>query len=211
MCPQHTKRIAIFTMHNTMQYNNHSRPASQALSALVDRLPEPEYIKRANELSSSEKSSSCNEPGAKRQKSSPLNMMGIMSSIKPVEDSIAFPTIEWSYDDFDQDDESIQSTKSCCKLSTDDNLAEFDSWGRRYSSTSSFAKRSCCGSLTRCKTNEICLLSLVSPGSSSQDLRTECLKTLTTSSMSMFALGGGLDSQNSVCMASAEALLEALA
>ena len=197
-------------MRSTMLYNIHSSPATQALSAVEDCLPEPENIKRANKVSSSEKSS-CNEPGTKRQKSSPLNMLDMLSSIKPVDDSIAFPTIEWSYDDSDQEDEPVKSTRSCCKLSSDEDLAEFASWGRPYASTSSFAKRSNCGSLIRSEPKEMSLISLVSSGSSSEDLRSDCLKALTTSSMSMFSLEGGLDIKNSVSLVLAKSLVEALA
>jgi hypothetical protein len=153
-----------------MQYNDiHSCPASQALTALEHRLPEPEYYtKRVNEVCSSYEQSPCKQRGSKRQKSSPLDMMDVLSSIKSVEDSIAFPTIEWSYDDFDQEDESLSyPTKSCCTVSIDEDDPIFSPLSRLHSSTSSCGKRSNCGGLIRSKTNKIPLSSLVSSGSSS--------------------------------------------
>ena len=191
-------------MNCAMPYDNSmaSGPASRALEGLEDRLPEPEYIKRAIKTFASEGPIFVQQ-GPKRRKSS-ISMDDLMASIKPVEDSVTFPTIEWDYDDSEQDDDTQNSVQSCCNLPNDDDRLEFASWGRPYSSTSSFGKRSFGGGLIRSKANKMSLASLVTP-SVTHSLRADCFKTMKTSSMTLFALAGSHDSRDAVSFALTEA------
>jgi hypothetical protein len=180
-------------MYDNIKQNNmkQSCPATQALIALEDTLPEPEYIKRAMKGNLTPETGE--QPGSKRRKScieSTLDLFDILSSMKPVEDSIAFPTIEWAYDDDeDQEPESANTAKSCCSLDFDDE-DDYPSFSRPYCSTSSLGKRSRTNGLSRSKSQKISLLSLVSTiRPSSGDLRAQCMSSLNASTLPIFSLG----------------------
>eukprot|EP00545_Synedropsis_sp_CCMP1620_P010412 CAMPEP_0119015288 /NCGR_PEP_ID=MMETSP1176-20130426/10752_1 /TAXON_ID=265551 /ORGANISM="Synedropsis recta cf, Strain CCMP1620" /LENGTH=200 /DNA_ID=CAMNT_0006968567 /DNA_START=71 /DNA_END=673 /DNA_ORIENTATION=+ len=174
---------------------NQNCPATQALISLADLLPEHEYIKRSMKgFATSELS--CEQPGAKRRKSSDettLDMFDLLSSMKPVEDSIAFPTIEWTYDDGEESEgEQDNATQSCGRLHADDedNNAQYPPWTTRpYCSTSSLGKRSRIEGMSRSKSQKLSLVSLVSTSTSSNDLRSQCLKSLNAPSLALFSLG----------------------
>jgi hypothetical protein len=170
-----------------------SGPASQALSDFTDRLPEPEYLKRTMKgLSQTDVEPSCFQRCNKRRKSS-IDMDSLLESIKPVEDSISFPTIEWVYDDDDHDDEPRNTSRSCCfpdpYKSTD--RAEL-SWERMYASTSHLGKRSYHNGLMRSKYDTISLasemLSHLTP--CDQRTRSDCFKAFQTKSLTMLSLRG---------------------
>ena len=71
-------------------------PASQALQSLEERLPSPEYQRR-NKL----KMRGCDDNSAafSKKRCIRFDMTEMIAGIKPVEDSITFPVIEWAYDD----------------------------------------------------------------------------------------------------------------
>jgi hypothetical protein len=198
------KKVVQVSMNCAMPYDNNmlSGPASQSLIGLEDRLPEPEYIKVTAKTIPSERTTFVQQ-GPKRRKSS-ISVDDLMASIKPVEDSITFPTIEWSYDDSDVDDDIQNSPKSCCDLHNDDDKIEFASWGRPYSSSSSFGKRTFGGGLIRSRGNHLSLASLVSP-SITHNLRADCLKAMQTPSMTRYSLAGNHDTRDAVSLALTEA------
>lgn len=199
------QKVAQVSMSSAMPFDNNmlSGPASQALKGLNDRLPEPEYIKRTIKTLAAERTTFVQQ-GPKRRKSS-ISMDDLMASIKPVEESIIFPTIEWSHDDSDQDDDTQNSPKSCCDLyNDDDDKIEFESWGRPYSSASSFGKRSFGGGLIRSKGHKMSLASLVSPVVT-HNIRADCFKAMKTSSMTRYTLTANHDSRDAVALALTEA------
>lgn len=79
---------------------NTSYPASQALKSFEERLPYPEYQKRNKSMNTQR---GCDEKTAVFSKKRRIHfeMNDMIAVIKPVEDSIAFPVIEWAYDEED--------------------------------------------------------------------------------------------------------------
>ena len=194
----------------TVSYNNIlSGPASQALIDFEDRLPEPESLKRAMKGLSPftiDGKPSFLQLGDKRRKRS-IDMGDLLASIKPVEDSIAFPTIEWSFDDCDSEDEPRNGSRSCCILDTD-KLADGDevrSWKRPYASVSHFGKRSRHAGLVRSKRNTISLAS-GAPSASDRSLTSDSLPAFQTSSLSALVLNSGHNTADLVTIALAEAV-----
>lgn len=168
----------------SMSYNN---PATQALQGLDDRLPAPEIMKRRRRRSVEEPVQSSN----KRRRTC-LDMSDVLSMIKPVEDSIAFPSIEWLYDD-EEVPAPERCTQSCLTLRTTDvpNLP-------RRTSSSCLLKRSR-GGLVRSRSKAACLVSLV--GASSQNLKADCLSAMNSSTIFTLSSGDLQSSRDSVAFA----------
>ena len=194
----------------TMACNSLLRgPASQALSDFEDRLPEPEHLKREMKVLSTisaDADFSCHARENKRRKSS-IDMEDLLDSIKPVEDSITFPTIEWVFDDGDIEDEPGNASRSCCILDTEKfaDGDEFTSWKRQHASLSHFGMSSHHAGLVRSKCSSISLSSGV-VFASNQSVKSDYLKALQTSSLTKLALMGGYSSADAVASALAEAV-----
>lgn len=115
-----------------------------------------------------------------------MDMADVLSSISPVEESIAFPSIEWVYGDDDQSSDENDSDGSP-NASDEDDDEEEDCFPQRSSSLSSLGKRGRCGGLTRSKPHMISLVSLVSPASES--LTSDLFGTLHSNSLPELYLG----------------------
>lgn len=179
-----------------------SGPASQALSDFADRLPEPEYLKRTMiGQAQTEGEPSCLPRCNKRRKSS-IDMDSLLESIKPVEDSIAFPNIEWVYDDDDNEDEPRNASRRCSisdpVKSTDG--VELSSWERLYASTSQLGKRSYHTGLIRSKYDTISLASEMLSQLSQSDRRprSDGVKSFPTKSLAMLSLRGSNSAADAV-------------
>lgn len=173
------------TMICSMPYNN---PATQALQGLDDRLPAPEIMKRRRRRNVEAPVQSASN---KRRRTC-LDMSDVLSMIKPVEDSITFPSIEWLYDDEDVPAPE-RCTQSCLALRT----TEVPKLPRRTSS-SCLLKRSR-GGLVRSRSKTACLVSLV--GASSQNLKADCLSAMNSSTIFTLSSGDLKSSRDSVAFA----------
>lgn len=196
------KSAGTSTAASTIMHNNSilSGPASQALSDFADRLPEPEYLKRTM-IGQAQPGGepSCSR---KRRKSS-IDMDSLLESIKPVEDSIAFPVIEWVYDDDDNEDEPRNSSRSCCVPDTAKSTdgVELSSWERLYASTSQLGKRSYHTGLIRSKYDTISLASEMLSQLSQSDRRPRSdgvTSFPTKSSLTMLSLRGSNSAADAV-------------
>lgn len=196
------KSAGTSTAASTIAYTNSilSGPASQALSDFADRLPEPEYLKRTmiGQAQPGGEPSSCSR---KRRKSS-IDMDSLLESIKPVEDSIAFPAIEWVYDDDDNEDEPRNSSRSCCVPDTAKSTdgVELSSWERLYASTSQLGKRSYHTGLIPSKYDTISLASEMLSQLSQSDRRprSDSVKSFPTKSLTMLSLRGSNSAADAV-------------
>lgn len=208
------------TKATTSKENAMGGAATEALLAFEDLLPEPEYMKRAAKKFQEGLNTSCElSRNSKRRKSSHdgLDMQSVLASIAPVEDSIAFPTIEWAYDDDEPvHGDATDTSKSCCNLQFYEEQEDHERAPKFRSSASTplLGKRSRGNGLLRSKTQQMSLSSLVRSSTSSIDLSSECMHALNASSLPIFSDGSfslgdakkGLSTPESICLALSTAI-----
>mmetsp|Transcript_18941 Transcript_18941/g.21712 ORF Transcript_18941/g.21712 Transcript_18941/m.21712 type:complete len:184 (-) Transcript_18941:31-582(-) len=87
-------------MYNINEHSYlHNGSATKALQEMGDFLPRSELLKRTKRCIVTSNS----HKGGKRQRAS-LQMGDLLSDLESVEDYIAFPTVEWAYDDDESSD-----------------------------------------------------------------------------------------------------------
>jgi hypothetical protein len=186
-------------------------PATQALKALGETLPAPEALKRARMICNNTEQ----KPSLKRQRCA-LDLSDMVLHIKPVEESIAFPTIEWSYDDEETpflDTVKGRSNSFDLFSSTASNKERISSHDHscRSSSARLGGKRARGESLVRSSAKGVCLVSLLSHTISSDALNADCMSAcLNAQKLPVFSLGNnssespptyGATANESVCLA----------
>jgi hypothetical protein len=187
-------------------------PATQALKALDERLPAPETLKRARMLC---KNTEQQKPSLKKQRCA-LDLSDMVLHIQPVEESIAFPTIEWSYDDDDTPFDTGKHRSSSFDLfpSTASNNEQISTcYGHRPRSSSARlgGKRARGESLVRSSGKGVCLVSLLNHTISSDALSADCMSAcLNAQKLPIFSLSSnnnespptyGAIANESVCLA----------
>ena len=185
MAPTRAAIKSVMMIHHNVRCQNMatpSSPATQALQSLEERLPAPEYLRRK------ERSRSCDtsvQTMAKRRRTR-FDMEEMLAVIKPVEESIAFPKIEWSYDDEDtstNDNGAIFRSNSwdphCSGGDTNERSRAKGLHRHRRSSSEFLCGKEARGeSLFRAKARAPCLVSLTYPTNKSQALVSECFAAL---------------------------------
>ena len=141
-------------------------PATRALASLNDQIPTRETKKGRRRTFDGEGPS---QAFSKKQ-CTHYDMAGIISALKPLEQSYGFPSIEWSYDDeyipSENDFSENESQTSCWEGVSDtvSNEEKSKSKGlhRRSSSESIAGKEARGRSLVRAKSKISCLIALES-------------------------------------------------
>jgi hypothetical protein len=186
------------TMIHSLIEGCESCPATQALERHDDLLRMPEFLKH------NIKASVCfiKKPERKRRKCD-IELDDLLDGMKTIEDSIAFPSIEWVFDDAEASVEWKDASKSCSNLDDFDENQFPLSLHRLYSSTSSFGrKRSRHGGMVRSNFKTFSLSSLVS-----EQAERDFPDAFNTNVLSLFSLSGGATVDESLAtMAVNEAL-----
>jgi hypothetical protein len=191
-------KLSLITMINFKEIDGcENSPATKALEQYDNALQTTEYVKSSAKASADSKHNS-----KRKRRKCEVDLDDLLDGMKTIEDSIAFPTIEWPFE-MENTVEWKDTSKSCGNLDEYDENNFSLSLNRPYSSTSSFGrKRSRQGGMVRSNFKTFSLSSLVSTQSEHN-----ISNTLPTSVMSLFSLSkGAAGDENLATMAVNEAL-----